>query len=91
MTEDRPIKRRKPPVVATLGKKRMGSARSWRGATFLAVWDIPPEASTAVVVRGKPEWVYAGLSWIAEREDQAKAREDAWVAIQAKPLPPLAQ
>jgi len=89
MIEVRPMKPRKPTVVVTLGKRKMGSARSWPAATFLADWDITPEANTAVVVRGKPEWVYAGLSWIAEREDQAKVREDAWVAIKVKPLPPL--
>ena len=89
MIEVRPMKPRKPTVVVTLGKKKLGSAKAWAAASVLPGWDVSPEASTAVVVRGKPEWVYAGISWIAEREDQAKVREDAWVAIKVKPLPPL--
>lgn len=88
MIEIRPMKPRKPTVEVRLGKKKLGSAKAW-AASLLPGWDVSPEAHTAVVVRGKPEWVYAGLSWLAERDDQAKVREDAWVAIKVKPLPPL--
>ena len=55
MIEVRPMKPRKPTVVVTLGKKKLGSAKAWAAASVLPGWDVSPEASTAEVVRGKPD------------------------------------